>query len=142
MKRFEKVVVVALLLCVMVLSNAVYADDGHTDYSYTFSFGWIGHTDYTPSREKFETSPLYLKLIWRDHPDYFIASAVRGNKKELTYTSYEEVSEVGVEYYIHSSAYEDYGQGVTVRIKGRREADSYGFRAGVLWSSDSYGEEW
>lgn len=142
MKRFEKVVVVALLLCVVVLSNAVYADDGHTDHSHTFRFGWLSPVDYTSAREKFETSPLYLKLVWRDHPDAFFASAVRGNKNSLSYTSYEKIDTVGVEYYIHSSAYEDYGQGVTVRIKGRREAGSYGFQAGVLWSPDSYGEEW
>lgn len=128
---------VAVLLCCTVLSAGAILADGHTDSYYSFRFTLFNPVQYTNAREKYEYTPLYLKLLSRSENQSFQASAVDSDGGDFSYSPEYRIDTVGKRYYISSNAYEDRGAGVLVRIKGRSN-DWTGFRADVDWSPDSY----
>ena len=137
-KRLMSVLTICLVAFMMFQVPMAYAKN-NTDTAWSFNFDPYSLERYTEARHKEDDSSIYFYVnkLGKVNNQYFIIRVVKGDFSELSYTKRELVDRIGM-YCLSSYAYEDYGYGVKVRVRGDRIENRSVYSSGV-WSPDSYG---
>lgn len=141
MKKIKKIFSAATLSLLLIPSLTAFAGS-HDNYGFSFTMGATNFTQYTTSRVKNETTPIYCRVDEAKLNTKSVKlAAVRGDYKESKYTPVTYVYRPGT-YYLSSYIREDFNSGrssiSTARIRCQKY-ETFGFAdiSGV-WSPDSY----
>lgn len=142
-RKFYAIVLSAAMLLIIGSVGAanVFASGGNYHNS-KFSFGFPPRTtttQYTAYRPKDNNTSAWMKATsWTSSissPSY-TASVVKVNKSNFSRTWYVTFTKGSPVHYIKNYAYEDYGYGINVRIKGVASS-IHGWAVSGVWSPDS-----